>query len=355
MRPSIALSFSAVALAASSLPAQQQPQRFTLAGPDVAVYDLVGTMRVVGATSGSDVVAEVTPAGRDAAKLRVETGPIGSRQTLRVIFPGDEIVSPTMGRGSSTRLRVRPDGTFGDDSRRGGVFSRGDEVTIAGRGDGLEAHADVTLRVPKGKRVTVHLAVGDAEVTNVDGDVRVDVDAASVKTSTTRGRLSLDTGSGEVSVTDAAGEVDMDTGSGNITLTRISGARLGVDAGSGEIHGSDIAVDRLTLDLGSGGATLANVRSADINLDSGSGDVDLGLAADVRSLVVDSGSGSVTLRVPTSLGATVDIDAGSGGVTSEIPMSITHKDGSELSGTIGDGNGRIKIDSGSGSVRIKKS
>lgn len=356
MRRLLAL-VSVVVAGSSSLAAQQQPaERFTLAGPEVAVYDLVGTMRVVGATTGSDVVAEVSRGGPDAAKLKVETGPIGGHQTLRVIFPGDAIVSRDLGRGSTTRLRVRDDGTFGDDTRRGGgIFSRGTEVTISGRGgDGIEAHADVTLRVPAGKRVVVHLAVGDAQVSNVDGDVRVDVAAANVTANDTHGRLSLDTGSGEVRVTDAEGELDLDTGSGDVTLTRVSGKRLTVDAGSGALRGTDVASDVLTLDLGSGGATLANVHSNEISLDSGSGDVDLGLAGDVRSLVVDSGSGDVTIRVPTSLGATIDVDAGSGGVTTDVPITITHKDGSELSGTIGDGNGRIKIDSGSGRVRIRK-
>jgi len=350
---------STALLAAAPLAAQQQQpvQRYTLAGPDVAVYDLVGTVRVVGAASGNDVVAEVTRGGPDAAKLRVETGPIGGSQTLRVIFPADDIVATGLGRGSSSRLRVRDDGTFGDDGhhRRGDFLSRGREVSITGRGgDGLEARADVTVRVPKGKRVAVHLAVGDAEVTNVDGDLLVDVAAANVSTSHTSGRLSLDTGSGEVRVADAVGEIDLDTGSGDVTVTRVSGKRLTVDAGSGSLDGNDIAVEMLTLDLGSGGATLNNVRSADVNLDSGSGDVDLGLTSDVHSLVVDSGSGDVTLRVPPSLGATIDVDAGSGGLSTEIPMTITHKDGTELSGKIGDGNGRIKIDSGSGRVRLRK-
>jgi hypothetical protein len=329
--------------------AAQQPERVTLAGNDVAVYNLVGTIRVVGDAGSGGAVAEVRRAGRDAAKLRVESGAVGGRQTLRVVYPSDAVIAPELGRWSTTRVRVREDGTFGG----------GRTVTISGAGgaagrDAIEARADVTLHVPKGENVLVRLAVGEATVTNVDGDVRVDVDAARVTTSGTRGRLSLDTGSGEVKVSGVDGDLDVDAGSGAVSVTGVRGRRMVVDAGSGPLSGGDVTVDVLALDLGSGGARLSNVKADEISLDSGSGSVDLGLAADVSSLVVDSGSGSVTLRVPSSLGATVDVDAGSGGVESDVPMTVTKRSRSELTGQIGDGKGRIKIDAGSGRVRFVK-
>ena len=55
------------------------------------------------------------------------------------------------------------------------------------------------------------LGAGEAKIDNVDGDLRVDVSAAPVTATRTRGKLLLDTGSGEVKVTDAQGEIDLDT------------------------------------------------------------------------------------------------------------------------------------------------
>ena len=329
--------------------AAQQVERFTIDGASVAVYNPVGSLRLV-AGSGSTVVAEVTRGGPDASRLRVETGPVRGRQTLRLIYPGSRILARELGRGSTTQTRIDDDGTFGDDSRGGD----GRRVTIAGSGDGIEARADVTLRVPSGRKVAVHLLVGEATVTNVDGDILLDVAAARVTTSATRGRLVLDTGSGDVSVTDAQGELSLDTGSGDVRVNRVRGRGLTVDAGSGQLVGGDIAVERLDLDLGSGGARLTGVRADEISLDSGSGDVDLALTGDVRTLDVESGSGSVTLRVPATLGATVEVDAGSGGVESDLPMTVTRRSRSELTGQIGDGKGRIRIEAGSGTVSLRK-
>src|ERR671931_315169 len=76
--------------AAGSAAAQEREGR-TVPGDDVAIYNLAGQLRAE-AGSGSDVVVEVTRGGRDGDRLRVETGRIGRRETLRVIFPQDDIV-----------------------------------------------------------------------------------------------------------------------------------------------------------------------------------------------------------------------------------------------------------------------
>ncbi|MFC1627643.1 hypothetical protein ACFL3H_00845, partial [Gemmatimonadota bacterium] len=64
------------------------------------------------------------------------------------------------------------------------------------------------------------------------------------------------------------------------------------------------------------------------------------------------GSGGVTVRVPRSINAVVEIDTGSGGIRVDVPIDYSRQDRSYVRGTIGSGNGRIYIDTGSGSVRI---
>ena len=85
--------------------AAQQPERRTLAGSHVAIYNLAGVMRLERGT-GSDVVVELTRGGPDAGKLLIATGPLRGRETLRVLYPDDEIVYRELGRGSNTTLRV---------------------------------------------------------------------------------------------------------------------------------------------------------------------------------------------------------------------------------------------------------
>src|SRR5204863_10145932 len=109
------LLISSVALLTSRAAAQTSSH--VLKGDSVAVYNLVGELRVEAGT-GSDVVVEVQRGGADAAKLDVQSGPLRGRETLRIIYPGDVILMPEWGRGWNTTLRVRDDGTFGDDHGR---------------------------------------------------------------------------------------------------------------------------------------------------------------------------------------------------------------------------------------------
>src|SRR6185369_14939749 len=134
--------------------AAQTPERRTISGDDIAVYNIAGVMRVEGGT-GSEVSVEITRGGADASKLTIETGRVRGRETLRVIYPDRRIVyrQGEWYRGRSrTTLRVDDDGTFGDDHH-----DDGRSVYSVGSGDGLEAYADIRVVVPKGKRVSVFL------------------------------------------------------------------------------------------------------------------------------------------------------------------------------------------------------
>ncbi|HEX6643809.1 MAG TPA: DUF4097 family beta strand repeat-containing protein [Gemmatimonadales bacterium] len=343
--------------AAAAAPAAAQVTRHNLGGDSVAIYNLAGTVRL-DPGSGSAVVAEVTPRGDDGARLRVETGMVRGRDALRVVYPGLDIVYPGLGRGHRTQFTIYEDGTFfGDHGRR----ERGREVRVTSDGDGLEAHADLRILVPPGKSVAVFVGVGSVHATNVNGNLLIDVAAADVTTSGTRGALYLDLGSGEVAVRDAEGEVTVDAGSGDISLTNIRGREILLDTGSGTITGSGIRATTLRLDTGSGDVRLDGVTAPTIDLDTGSGSVTLGLDADIERLSLDSGSGDVTIHAPASLGARIEAETASGNVGGSLISSLTRRssdddedDDRHVSGVIGDGDGMITIDSGSGDVRLER-
>lgn len=320
---------------------------YTVSGDEVAIYNLAGLVELVPG-SGSDVEVTIDAGGADAGELMVETGPVAGRSTLRVIYPSDRIVYSEMYRRSRTEVRVREDGTFGDGDRRG----RGDRVSIRGSGNGLEAHADLTIAVPRGRAVSVYLGVGEVRAENVEGDLDIDVSSAPVRTSSTTGRLNIDTGSGSVEVRGATGPVSIDTGSGSVDVFGVRGDVLHVDTGSGGVDGGDIQVRDLNIDTGSGGIDLAEVTMTDGVLDTGSGGVRLELLTDVNDLDIDTGSGGVTVVFPANLGAGLDLDTGSGSIDFDVPITVARLGRRSLRGQIGDGQGMIRIETGSGSIRF---
>jgi hypothetical protein len=332
--------------------AHAQTERFTLDGPEVAVYNLVGTLKVEGGT-GDKVVVEVTRAGRDAARLSVLTGEVRGRPSLRIRYPEDGIVYPELPYEGRSNFSVSDDGTFGiDEGRRWGGGRR---IEIRRSGDGLEAHADVRVIVPKGKAVLLRHGMGETTIDNVDGRLDVGVAAARVRASHVRGAMRLDTGSGGVQVTDMTGDLTLDAGSGGAVLDGVRGGTLRMDIGSGSLRGRAIDVRELVADVGSGGIRLSGVRTPRLHLETGSGGSDVELLAPVEDVQIEAGSGGVTLRLPASLGATLDIETGSGGIDTDFEVKVQRMERRALRGTVGDGRGRVKIEAGSGTVRLVRS
>ena len=332
----------------------QTPERVTLTGPRVAIWDIVGNVTLAPA-SGRGVTVAVTRSGRDASKLEVAHGTLGGRETLRVIFPGDQIVFPSnsqmRGRWSSD-LRVRDDGTFGGDN--GDRWSDGHRVRVTNSGSGTEAAADLEIGVPAGQELNIYLAVGTITARNIDGKILLDTHAADVVATGMKGDLDIDTGSGDVRVDGMTGPLRVDVGSGSVDLANVSGGDLDVDAGSGDVHGTGIASTSLNIDTGSGEVELAGLVAQDVKVDVGSGDVTLSWTSDPGDVNIDSGSGQVRLALPAAAGATVDLESSSGDINSDFPISTTRIERDALRGSFGDGRGRIVVETGSGDVSILK-
>jgi DUF4097 and DUF4098 domain-containing protein YvlB len=341
-----------------TIPAAAQTSRHVLKGDSVAIYNLVGELRVEAGT-GSDVVVEIQRGGADAAKLEVQSGPLRGRETLRIIYPDDVIVMPDWGRGWNTTLRVRDDGTFGEEHgrhERGGWYREGRQVRITGRSrDGLEAYANLRVTVPAGKAVNLNLGVGKAFVSNVNGDIRVYVAAADVAADRTKGLLRIETGSGNVDLRTAAGDVTLSTGSGDITASGVDGSRLTLETGSGSVTLTDGKAATVHVETGSGNIDATSTSGDELSFETGSGDVDVALVTTFRSLSIETGSGDVTLKVPPTLGAEVDIDTGSGDIDlGGLTLQVRRIEHDHVTGTLGDGKGRLSVETGSGNVHLQK-
>jgi len=336
---------AAILLVAAPRPADSQ-ERHVLTGPTATIWNLAGEIRIEAGT-GSDVVVELTRGGSDGAKLDV----VASGGQLKVRYPDDQVVY-RRGVGNergSTTVNVRSDGTFNGEWRGGGR-----RTTVRTSGSGMDAHANLVIRVPAGKRVEVNLALGAIEATNVHGDLVLDVAAAHIRTSGTKGALTVDAGSGSVDVVNATGDLDVDTGSGSLSVSGATGTRVILDSGSGGVELRDITADRVSIDVGSGSIHSGPIATDDLIVDTGSGSVRLELTRVPRRTTIESGSGGVTLTLPTGANAELDIDTGSGSITSDFPVTMDQIRRRELRGKIGNGGPLIRIETGSGSVRILK-
>lgn len=351
LRWTLVLSLTGFVLPATTLGAQQI-ERYAMSENEVAIYNLAGQVRLEPGTGG-DVTVQVTRGGADAAKLKVAQSKRDGVETLRFIYPGDRILYGQSSAGSSTQLRVRDDGTFSDNHERDGKKD-GRRVTIASSGGGLDARADLRIAVPSGRQVSVYLAVGEVSITNVNGDLHIDAASAPVTASNTRGELDIDVGSGPVQVTHSRGDLSVDTGSGGVTVSDIRGESVSIETGSGDVTASSLNSNQLSIDTGSGNIQVTGLTAPQVALQTGSGSVTADLSGEVWNVKVETGSGDVTLKVPPTLAAEVDIETSSGDIETDFEVAVTRHARDHMTGRIGDGGGKIAIETGSGGIKLVK-
>lgn len=339
-----------LAIAAMLLPvaaATAQSKSYPLAGSRVAVYNLAGKLTVE-AASGSTTTVEVNQLGADGGKLSVVTGERSSRNALRVIYPDDRIVYPAMGRGSESDLRVDDDGYFDNDHD-----GHGHRVEIRGSGSGLQAYADLKVRLAAGTSIDLHLAVGDVTVTDVNGNLEVSTGSGNVDVNGAKGSLEIDTGSGDVDAIKVVGSLNIDTGSGDVKVRGQSGGGLSIDTGSGNVTVNGASGDRLKMDTGSGDIEIEDATSADVSLDTGSGNVTAAFATSLDRIKVETGSGNVSLTVPANFAGTLDLESSSDdGIEIGFPVELVRKDEGEIRARVGTGTGEVRVETGSGNVKI---
>ena len=92
----------------------------------------------------------------------------------------------------------------------------------------------------------------------------------------------------------------------------------------------------------------------ELSFETGSGGVTAELRRDVASLHVETGSGDIAIRAPASLGAEVEIETSSGDIETDFEVAVTRHARDHMTGRIGDGGGRIAIETGSGGIKLVK-
>ena len=109
------------------------------------------------------------------------------------------------------------------------------------------------------------------------------------------------------------------------------------------------------MDTGSGDIELTAVTCPELALETGSGSISTEVRGPVRDLALETGSGDISVRAPASLAGDVEIETSSGEIETDFPIQVTRHARDHMVGRIGDGVGRVAIETGSGDVKLLKS
>jgi DUF4097 and DUF4098 domain-containing protein YvlB len=99
------------------------------------------------------------------------------------------------------------------------------------------------------------------------------------------------------------------------------------------------------------------VSADDLTIDTGSGSVTLQLdRMGSGSFEIDTGSGGIDLHLPPDASADVSADTGGGRIWLDLTgdYRMRHEEDDEAEFTIGAGDAKLTLDTGSGSIRISQ-
>jgi hypothetical protein len=170
------------------------------------------------------------------------------------------------------------------------------------------------------------------------------------------------TGDGSISADELAGTVELNSGDGSIQARRVEGS-LRVRTGDGSIDITD-ATGRVEADSGDGSVELSGRLDA-LDVRTGDGAVRLDIldgSALKSDWSVNTGDGSISVRLPGNLDADLDAHTGDGGVHADgLPVAAERDDTSgnrdtrdTLRAHLGKGGRTLRLRSGDGSINISR-
>jgi hypothetical protein len=202
------------------------------------------------------------------------------------------------------------------DNKPSGVSHRVEGSSLVLDTCGNNCEVDYTIAVPSAA-ITL---VGDVGSGNLEAEGLASVDYL--------------TGSGEVVVRDITGDVKVKTGSGDFQAIRVGGT-VTADLGSGRIDLN--SVKGKTLVTTSSGDIDGTALESEVTANADSGRVELNLTA-AKSVVVDTGSGDVTVRLP---GGPYKVSGTSG--SGERSINVPTDPAAALQLTVNTGSGDVRV------------
>jgi hypothetical protein len=181
----------------------------------------------------------------------------------------------------------------------------------------------VTVETPAQLTLQARTSDGSVTASGLQGDLNLTTGDGNVEIDHVSGNLHIRSGDGRVTVSNADGAIDAHTSDGNLS---VDGAFHGL-----ALHTSDGRLD-LNLREGTKLATASTIESSD---------------------------GSVTLRVPASFTADLDVHTHDGHVECALPIAMDHYqsgggDGGKLHGKLNGGGAPLTIRTSDGNVRIEQ-
>ncbi len=265
------------------------------------------------------------------------------------------------------RMNVQCDSRYGSlelSGIEGSVTGKSDNGSIKiqdvrGQTDLSTSYGSVECRNVVGKSIRLHSNNGSITMANLRGSTTAQTSYGAIACEDfADGDLKLHSGNGRIEVSDAKfGLCEAESSYGAIAANRLEGDSINLDSGNGSVELGEARAKRLDVSSSYGRIRATGIAAQDVKAISGHGTVSVACAPDAPANLnaqAKSSYGSVEFTAPAGFAGEVSLSTGFGSVQTTLPVTVSGElNRSRVSGKVGDGAGKIHIESSNGSVELK--
>jgi DUF4097 and DUF4098 domain-containing protein YvlB len=221
------------------------------------------------------------------------------------------------------------------------------------------SYGSVKCRNITGDNITVKSSSGSITAEIIKGPTQLTTSYGSITcTDMSGGDIKLKTSSGKIKVTNATfGDCDAHTSYGSIVSDELKGKLIKLNSGSGSISLTESSADTTNLYTSYGRITCRQITTNDITAKSGSGSIDITFLESTPSQIIadlDTSYGNIDFTAPQNFAGHVDLSTSYGSIRTSRPITINGQiSKKEIKGTIGEGSGKLHMQTSSGSINLQ--
>ncbi len=221
------------------------------------------------------------------------------------------------------------------------------------------SYGSVNCRNITGENITVKSSSGSITAEIIKGSTQLTTSYGSITcTDMSDGDIKLKTSSGKIKLSNVSfGDCDAHTSYGSIASDELKGESIKLHSGSGDIKLTESSANTTNLSTSYGRITCRQMTTNSITAKSGSGNLDIACSDSTpNEIVADlvTSYGSIDLTVPQNFTGQVDLSTSYGSIRTGRPITVSGQiNKKKLKGTIGQGNGKLHMQTNSGSINLQ--
>ena len=346
----------------STVVAQTSSGSITINGAEVTDCSVVAQIRVQAPTEeeaqeiAEQVEIKLEPVGQTLT-VKAEKPPRKRRRSISISYditvPKQTNIDCTSSYGAIKLSDI--DGNAKGKTSSGSISAE----NIQGSAQLDTSYGPVTCRNITGDNIQLKSSSGSIRAETIVGSVNLNTSYGSITCDDiSGGDIKLRTSSGKIKLSKASGkDYDLHTSYGSINADELTGDSLKLHSGSGGIYVTEASAETADISTSYGRINCRGLTTADLTAKSGSGNIEIACSdlapAEINANVVTS-YGSIDFETPPDFTGQVDLATSYGSIRTDLPITITGEiSKKKLSGTIGQGNGKLYLKTSSGSVKIR--